>query len=156
MEKTFEFQTKIHISQVRYYIDKLVQSLIMRAVYHDMSKLHEPELSIYSKVASKLQGLTYGSEEYKENLKDLGEALDHHYKHNRHHPEFFENGINDMNLIDITEMLCDWMAAIEKHEDGNIYESLRINKERFNISDQLYGILKNTVDYLKDKVEFRK
>jgi len=35
--------------------------------------------------------MTYGSDEYKECLKQMGVALRHHYLHNRHHPEFWES-----------------------------------------------------------------
>ncbi|WP_216369609.1 DUF5662 family protein, partial [Brevibacillus sp. MCWH] len=65
---------------------------------------------------------------------------------NSHHPEFYENGVDGMDLFDLVEMVCDWMAAAKRHDDGNIYESLKINKERFGLSDQLYNIIKNTVD----------
>lgn len=54
-----------------------------------------------------------------------------------------------MTLIDIVEMLCDWMAAVKRHNDGNIYKSLNVCKERFHIDNQLYTILKNTIDYFE-------
>ena len=41
-------------------------------------------------------------------------------------------------------MFFDWKAATERHDDGDIYKSLNINKDRFKISDQLINILKNT------------
>lgn len=50
-----------------------------------------------------------------------------------------------MDLLDIVEMLCDWKAATERHNDGDIMKSLEINKNRFNIDDQLFAILENTV-----------
>ena len=91
----------------------------------------------------KLIGLTYGSQEYKDSLKELGPALQHHYKHNSHHPEHYENGIDGMSLTDIVEMLCDWKAAAERHSDGDLAKSIEINCKRFNMSDQLTTILKN-------------
>jgi hypothetical protein len=42
-------------------------------------------------------------------------------------------------------MLCDWVAASERYKDGSPAQSLGINRTRFNISDQLYSILQNTV-----------
>jgi hypothetical protein len=51
-----------------------------------------------------------------------------------------------MNLVDLVEMICDWMAATIRHADGDIDESIQINKERFNIPDVLVSILQNTVD----------
>lgn len=50
-----------------------------------------------------------------------------------------------MNLLDILEMLCDWKASSERHNDGNINKSIEINANRFNMSPQLVKILENTV-----------
>jgi hypothetical protein len=55
-----------------------------------------------------------------------------------------------MNLIDLVEMLCDWKAASERHNDGNIRKSIEINASRFTISPQLVKILENTADLLFD------
>jgi hypothetical protein len=95
-----------------------------------------------------LKKLTYGSDGYKEALERLQIALKHHYKNNRHHPEYFENGIDDMNLFDIVELLFDWKAATERHEDGDIYKSFEINEKRFNIPPGLIKMFKNTAEYL--------
>lgn len=77
-------------------------------------------------------------------------ALEHHYANNSHHAEHWPNGINDMDLFDVLEMLFDWKAAGERQNGGNIMISLETNKKRYNISDQLYGILNNTVQrYLR-------
>ncbi len=80
-------------------------------------------------------------------------GLDHHYAANSHHPEHFKNGVDDMNLMDLVEMFCDWIAATRRHADGNIFNSIRHNKDRFKLSDQLVSILGNTAHslvYYKD------
>ena len=140
--------TKQHIEKVGLYIDMVRGLLKLRADDHDASKLLSPEKECFDEITPLLKGTTYGSEEYRATLRKMKPAIDHHQKNNRHHPEFFENGINGMNLIDLIEMVCDWKAASERHADGNIYRSLEINKERFGLSDQLTQILKNTVDWL--------
>ena len=71
------------------------------------------------------------------------------FRSNSHHPEHYENGIYGMDLIDLVEMICDWKAASLRHADGNIMKSLEINKERFNIDEQLFQILVNTVNNMK-------
>ncbi len=53
-----------------------------------------------------------------------------------------------MSLVDLVEMLADWRAATERHDDGDMARSLKIQKERFGISDQLAQILENTVEEL--------
>ena len=56
----------------------------------------------------------------------MGPALQHHYEDNCHHPEHYRNGIHDMNMVDLIEMLCDWRAAIKRyHPDGrNNFDAL--------------------------------
>ncbi len=93
--------TQEHISNVQKFIGVIIEELEQRAEIHDDSKLNSPELEIFTEYTPKLKSSTYGSDEYKEFLVGMGEALNHHYAHNRHHPEFHENGIRDMNLIDI-------------------------------------------------------
>ena len=56
--------------------------------------------------------------------------------------------VNDMNLIDIMEMLCDWKASSERHNDGNIRKSIEISANRFGLSPQMVKILENTADLL--------
>ena len=82
-------------------------------------------------------------------LEDMKPALDHHYANNSHHPEHFKNGIDDMSLIDLLELLADWKGSTLRNKNGNIRKSLEINKERFKISDQLYNILNNTINFIE-------
>lgn len=140
--------TMNHINRVRDLLFIVCKNFYSRATAHDQTKLREPEKSIFDIATPKLRSLTYGTEEYKEALVEIKEALDHHYQYNSHHPEHYVNGIDGMSLFDIFEMLVDWKAAGERHEDGCINKSLEINKQRFNISPQLYNILTNTVKEL--------
>lgn len=140
--------TQEHINQVRLFMYEVISRLDDRATEHDKSKMEEPELSIFTEYTPKLKNTTFGSDEYKENLKGMQSGLEHHYQQNKHHPEHWKNGINDMSLLDIVEMLVDWKAATQRHDVGDMLQSLKINKERFGISDQLYKVLYNTVKEL--------
>lgn len=131
------------------YIECLIVELFDRKNTHDLSKLKQPEKNIFIEYAPKLKKTEYGSNEYKKYLFEMNKALKHHYQNNRHHPEHHENGIKDMNLVDIIEMLCDWIAATERMKDGDIYKSIEINQKRFSYSDELRQILINTIEYLK-------
>ena len=144
-------ETEKHIKRVSDLLAECVFNLCKRGDSHDISKLQEPELSIFNEFTPKLKHSTYGSDEYKTFLKDMKPALDNHYSRNRHHPEHFLNGIKDMNLIDLLEMIVDWKSASERHENGDIFKSIEINQERFGYSDELKSILKNTAEWLKDK-----
>ena len=144
MEYDSAKDTLLHIKRVNELLLCFAKELMDRAIRHDSSKLEEPEKYLFDKMTPKLKGLTYGSEEYKKSLGELKPALDHHYANNSHHPEYYKSGINDFTLIDLIEMFLDWKAASERHEDGDIFRSIEINKKRFEISDQLVHILNNT------------
>ena len=137
-----------HIEQVRSNLSQIVFDLVKRAEHHDRSKLGEIEKPILDEFTPKLKDSTYGSEEYNGFLKEMGEALEHHYAVNDHHPEHFEKGIKDMNLMQIIEMLADWYAATMRHTDGNMYESIRINAKRFDFGEELELIFLNTANDL--------
>jgi len=139
-------KTTEHIKMVGEFLDKFVSALYERAISHDSSKLDSPEAETFEKFTPLLANTTYGSDEYKQFLKDMKPALDHHYENNRHHPEHFENGINGMTLVDLVEMFCDWQAAVKRHDDGNILNSIEINSKRFEMSDQLKQIFINTIE----------
>src|SRR6187402_2291843 len=119
-QKATNYDTFRHIERVRNLLGEVVADLLRRAADHDQSKLLPPEVDLFTEYTPKLAGVTYGSPEYQGFLRDMKPALDHHYANNRHHPEHHKNGVNDMTLIDLVEMLCDWKAASERHNDGNI------------------------------------
>jgi hypothetical protein len=141
-----EPDTRKHIRDVEHFMKEVFFNLMKRMEVHDASKLASPEKEMYDEFTPKLRELTYGSDEYKACLKEMGAALKHHYENNTHHPEHFENGINGMTLLDLIEMFCDWRAASLRHADGDVMKSLEINKTRFGMTDQLYQIFVNTVD----------
>lgn len=143
-----EVDTLKHIKRVNELLINASVQLLKRAQVHDNSKLGRNEKPLFDIYTPKLKGCTYGSDEYKQYLKDLKVALDHHYKENSHHPEHYENGVNGFDLFDLIEMFFDWKAATERHADGDIHKSIEINKDRFNLSDQVCDIFKNTAKSL--------
>lgn len=149
-ERATNYETFKHIERVRNLLNICVAEILKRGEKHDQSKLAPPEVSLFAEYTPILSGLTYGSKEYEECKQKIKPALDHHYANNRHHTEHFRNGINDMNLIDLVEMFCDWKAATERHNDGNLRKSIDINKNKYNISDQLAQIFHNTVELLDE------
>lgn len=143
-----------HIGRVRELLGIFRNGLSDRAKKHDLSKLQAPEKEGFDRLMGlKLSKLVYGSEEYKAALRREKPAIDHHYAHNSHHPEFYPGGVTGMDLLDVVEMLADWKAAGERMEpdpaiDGIHGERLRRsidhNVKRFAISEQLASILHNT------------
>lgn len=139
--------TLIHSQRVGELIVQLVHELLDRSTCHDRSKTLPPEVDVFNEFTPKLATSTYGSEEYKSHLAAMGDGLRHHYANNRHHPEHFTRGVNDMTLVDIVEMLADWKAATERHNDGSLTRSLEIQRGRFGLSDQLSEIMHNTAEH---------
>lgn len=138
--------TLIHIHNIKKVMKKFIEKFYDRTQNHDKSKLESPEKETYDTYIPLLKETQYGTKEYYE-IRDKmeKEGLKHHYEVNRHHPEHFPNGINDMTLIDLVEMFSDWLAA-SRVSDTNFETGLLNNKKRFKMSDQLYQIFKNTYD----------
>ena len=135
---------KGHISRVRKHINIFVQLLLKRAINHDKSKLEEPELSWWKEM-DKEPRYPYGSEEYKQKIKRWDKVFKHHYKYNRHHPEHYEYGVSEMTLVDIVEMMCDWLGY---KDTITISEALKVCDEqmrRYNIPDGIRQIIFNTL-----------
>lgn len=144
-------ETQKHIENVRKFIKIVTDKLTQRGIDHDRLKCESPELELFTEFTPKLAKSTYGSDEYNSFLKELSPALQHHYANYRHHPEHFDKGINDMNLIDMVEMICDWKAATLRHNDGNLLKSVEINAKRFSMDDQLKQIFINTAKILDEQ-----
>jgi hypothetical protein len=114
-------ETRKHIANVAKFTNILIRHLQNRVMEHDATKMESPELESFTEHTALLKNSTYGSKEYNERLAGaLKPALDHHYAKNRHHPEHWEHGVDDMDLVDIIEMFCDWKSATLRHNDGNL------------------------------------
>ena len=143
---THDSETLKHVNEVRANIWTMIKELDRRAQVHDASKFEEPERSVFATNTPKLAKTEYGSEEYTKLLEEVKPAIDHHYSKNTHHPEHWPNGIDDMDLLDLVEMLVDWIAATKRNKNGNVHKSIEHNQGRFNMSPQLTSIFKNTVN----------
>lgn len=136
--------TMRHSRRVDELLLQAMSAVQARVTRHDLSKMEPPEKAVFDRVTPLLKSSTYGSDAYKASLVDMGHGLAHHYAGNRHHPEHFQTGISGMTLVDLIEMLCDWKAATERHDDGSLARSLTIQQARFGIEPQLMDILTNT------------
>ncbi len=139
-----------HKRIVSQLIGSVIKELIDRADNHDLSKLEPMESELFDRMTPKLAGATFNSEEYKKFLQELKPALDHHYARNRHHPEHWKNGIQDMDLIDLLELICDWKASSLRQNNGNLLMSIDSNQERFGFSKELSIIFQNTAKFFND------
>jgi len=125
----------------------VLKSLLDRCITHDQSKLVDPEVHTFVEVTPKLKLTTFNSPEYNQLREEMKPALDNHYRQNRHHPEHYENGVRSMTLIDVLEMLCDWLASSLRQPEGCIEKSILFCQERFSFDDGLAEALRLTVNY---------
>lgn len=134
----------IHRMWVNWYLLKMLATLFWRGQTHDLSKYGPHERARFAKALPILSDTTYGSDEYEHGLRILGPALAHHYAVNPHHPEHYEEGVRGMDLYDFLEMYADWQAAIRRHDDGDLRESIRKNAEEYDLDPQMVHLLANT------------
>ena len=148
-----QVQTTTHKFWVAYYILRFVcwdflhdrpdqlrlrdyANLLWRAAIHDLSKYRWDEAKHFARSIFKLKTTTYGTPEYKALLDSIRPALDLHYRRNRHHPEYWAWGVNQMEPLDKIEMVMDFCAAVRRHNDGDVQRSIKQNQERFGYSDR--------------------
>ena len=121
---------------------------------HDLTKLESPEKEIFDIYTPRLSEVTYGTDEYRQTLKEMKPAIEHHNAHNDHHPEHWEHpvgGLSGMPLSALLEMVCDWKAAGMRHSDNKgIEHSIEINQARFGYGDEVKSILLTTAKMLED------
>lgn len=147
--KEEHFDTWLH----KYLVSKLLleQSFDIqkRSLEHDNSKMtNDVEIEGYGRIGPKLSTVKFGSNEFNQYKEEMQPAIDHHMCNNRHHVESHENGIKDMNLIDLLEMLADWKAAGSRRSDSTIENSINRMNERYQFGDDIVQLLRNTADYL--------
>jgi hypothetical protein len=136
--------TLAHIHHVRNNIDTFVAEMLRRGRVHDASKFSAAEKPALDQAMPLLKGVAYGSPEWQAVIDRVGPALAHHHRHNSHHPEHYGNeGMAGMDLFDVVEMVCDWMAAARRHKEDGV--RLDLNVPQFGIEPQLASIIANTL-----------
>lgn len=103
---------------------------------HDLSKLQEPEYTAYCN--RKWIEKTTGKDLYHDMDDNIKNAIVHHVKTNRHHPEFWSDDYRGFATTDpchvknmpedaVIEMVCDWSAMGEKYHNTarNWYEKTK-------------------------------
>ena len=125
-------ETWKHIDMVMRLLAGMQIELMKRQFTHDRSKLAPPEVAAFTEYTPKLAASTYGSEEYKQFLEGMKPALDHHYAHNRHHPEFFYNRPENqepLRLMQWVQSLYNSLEQIALTGDENDLQKLKALRE---------------------------
>lgn len=146
-----DLSTKEYIEKHKLNVSKRIQRFISllqsRSINHDNSKLMEPEYSLWCAMDQEPR-YKYGTPEYEDKLRRFRKVFELHYKANRHHPEHHLNGVNDMNLIDLIEMLCDFISYKDNITYTEASTMLDKQADRFGFSEEIRTLLMNTLkDY---------
>jgi hypothetical protein len=118
--------------------------LVKRALLHDLSKYRRDEAQGFARTIHRLGSTPYGTDAYKELLREIKPSIQRHYSRNRHHPEWHADGYEGMSRIDRIEMVADWGAAVRRHKDGDLERSITTNAERFGYGDNETIFLRST------------
>lgn len=156
-ELFYEADTRKHQQWVAEQMIICAKRLLDRAVVHDASKFSDVERKAYVGPVWELntRDVPYGSEEYKRLTAQMGEGWDHHKAHNTHHPEynkvncpeFASDPFSGMDLFELMEMLCDWIAA-SKRRGNSPWLPIKRFSEEMGLSHQLQCVLQNTLGSL--------
>ena len=147
MTNEFDFlcDTILHVSEVQENLERFAGELKQRGFAHDRTKFQELEFDAFVSTRDKFKKANYGSKEYQDCIDTIKPAVDHHYENNRHHTGFHKNGINDMTLVDIIEMICDWQAAARRSPDKDLKDTIEYAMKKYKIDPQLDAIIRNTL-----------
>jgi hypothetical protein len=173
-------RTNMHINYVKLFGNKIIENDELRKyidvdsfkndiINHDQSKFQEPELIPYIKLSWRHKFDNYKSYKKPGTIEDeeINNATVHHIKNNKHHPEFWNNSIqnlinkDDRNkssgyIVDATKMpmtyiasmVADWMAMSHELEDNpNDWAKKNINVRWKFCKDQtdfIYKIINET------------
>ena len=116
---------------------------------HDTDKLKEPLKSSYDKYTEELNNLSFSSDKLSKLIDQYKEFSKSHYDNADHHPNK-HNGVQNMPIPNLIEMLCDWCARLEQTSESNlrerIYAYIDKQAEELKFDNALASILKNSAD----------
>ena len=102
---------------------------------HDDSKLESDEMREFLQLPSGHSNLKDAALKMEPNISAL---IEKHWKHNRHHPEFFDD-YHEMTELDVMEMVCDWYSRSIQY-NTNFKEFVVTRQEnRFQFDDEFFA-----------------
>lgn len=120
--------------------------LMKRIADHDNSKLQKREFRLLCSIPLHTSSFTDAKEKMNPCLE---KSISLHWKHNRHHPEYFEN-IEDMTEIDIMEMCCDWHARSCQYETDFIAFVKTRQETRFHFPEKMFDKILKYCEILEE------
>ena len=159
MEKWFVDRTNRHINGVKRNMALMVgfhglslPELMSRANQHDSSKYSEDSRDEYVWLSwwwrNKNLGIPW---DYPTGLKEkIKEKTGKHIHSERHHPESHIDA-DDMSLMDIVEMICDWQnVGEEKGNTARKWADKQIGK-RWPFNEENKKLIYDAIEWLENK-----
>jgi hypothetical protein len=144
---------------------KIARELFIHAFTHDLSKFSYKEFKSYAKFFHGKYGVEFKKRYSKEQFQNIKEshswiyfiyktcsdnfnkAWEHHYKHNKHHPEHWIG--QDMPMKYIRFMVCD-LKAMSRKFGGTAQEYYLQNYYKWDITHQTRHSLEIELDLIKE------
>jgi len=142
-----------HVMAVQSNLNKIADALRARATIHDQSKYLMDEFEQFIELKLIARTFPYGSDEYEDSMKG-NKAIKLHFARNSHHPEHYPNGMADMSLLDIIEMVADWRATNEvrlrkQATEISWEDSLEVQRKRFKLTPEQLVLIRLVADLLE-------
>lgn len=117
---------------------ELGTQLLKRGCEHDNSKFDTEEFRKLSQIlkAESKEAFTNAAIQLS---PDERKAIEYHWEHNRHHPEFFVSPSDEMSELDIMEMVCDWFARSIQYKTDFIPFITERQENRFHFTDKVFS-----------------
>lgn len=158
MQTTFVTWTLAHIELVKQNLLRMegyeglsLVELTERAIEHDQSKFSEEEREGYIWLTWMYQNRAVSQPNFIRNRVE--KSLQRHRQSNRHHPEAHSNP-NDMSLLDLVEMVCDWTAVAQQIGESSALAWARANIKRWPFSAASQEKVFNIIDELDRRIGF--
>ena len=166
MERTLKHATRVinNAGFIFKYDSVRFKDLPEQTNSHDISKFSDEEVGPYINLTYYYMCRAKGIETEEISKEDKDKILDavfHHLKSNKHHPEYYDDKaernrqgtiIDAKNMPDlsIAEMVCDWMAMsqefnndIHKFAESVINKKFLFTEEQVNLINELIGALED-------------
>lgn len=156
-----------HLMDVEGLMKKVATELRSRGLRHDRSKYSGIEHSVGTTIFKECdeteavdicnsEGMIFGEGDKEDSIDRLIiSSREAHFSINDHHPEHFEHGLTDMNLLQVMEMTCDLVAhgkslsySVEECKDFAHRYLRRYDITEGHQSAFLESVILNTVEYL--------
>lgn len=152
--EVFTKNNEVHQAYVRYFIDRMIEDIEHRRDIHDDSKLSPEEILGFANGLPYLENSGIGEDmKMPPDISDnLNKAVAHHYQVNDHHPEYFENLFEGMDLMTLIELVADWRAAMIRSGNTNYEASIQYGMKKYKMPEYFANILRNTFQKLEKYV----